>query len=113
MKEGGGEDPYLAFLYPLSDGYFTGHAPGRGRPVLRKASGGHHLSPLSPTPWIQAMLGLWSPRTRALAREVPPIPTANTGVKGFLLGCWEETEETWKRSSLHPDPPAGGSSCQR
>ena len=85
MKEGAGPDPYLAFLYPLSDGYFTGHAPGPGRPVSRKAPGGHHLSPLSPTPWIQAVLGLWSPRSRALTREVPPIPAENSNVKDFLL----------------------------
>lgn len=85
LSEGGGEDPYLAFLYPLADGYFTGHPPGRGRPLVKKASGGHHLSPLSATPWIQATLGLWSPRSHALVQELPPVPSENAGVKAFLL----------------------------
>jgi predicted AlkP superfamily pyrophosphatase or phosphodiesterase len=85
IKAGGDEDPYLAFLYPLGDGYFTGHAPVRGGPVVKKTSGGHHLSPLSPTPWIHATLGLWSPRSRSLGQELPPVPTENAKVKAFLL----------------------------
>jgi len=86
MKEGSGDDPYVAFLFPLGDGYFTGHHPGRGRPALDSARrGGHHLSPLSPTPWIQAMLGLWSPRSTQLSKELPSIPADNKDVKSFLL----------------------------
>ena len=30
MLEGGPDDPYLAFLYPMGDGYFTGNPPGKG-----------------------------------------------------------------------------------
>jgi hypothetical protein len=76
--------PYAAFLYPLGDTYFTGRAPRKGRPTLdRKKQGGHHLSPLSPTPWIQALIGLWSPSQRI--RTLPPIPSANCGLKAFLL----------------------------
>jgi hypothetical protein len=91
MQEGGGDDPYIAFLFPLGDGYFTGNHPGRGRPTLDSARrGGHHLSPLSPTPWIQAMLGLWSPRSAALAKELPAIPTDNKDVKDFLLAAMGE-----------------------
>jgi hypothetical protein len=85
IEEGGGVDPYLAFLYPLRDGYFTGHAPPPGGPVMRKTSGGHHLSPLSPTPWIQATLGLWSLRSGALVGDLPPVPAENVEVKAFLL----------------------------
>jgi predicted AlkP superfamily pyrophosphatase or phosphodiesterase len=86
MQEGAARDPYLAFLYPLGKGYFTGDPPRRGRATLEaKRSGGHHLSPLSPTPWIQAVLGLWSPRSRSLAKELPAIPSGNRGVKDFLL----------------------------
>ncbi len=86
MQAGIGDDPYIAFLFPLGDGYFTGHHPGRGRPALDGARrGGHHLSPFSPTPWIQAMLGLWSPRSTALSKELPAIPADNKDVKSFLL----------------------------
>jgi hypothetical protein len=86
IQEGVGEDPYLAFLYPLADGYFTGHPPGGGMPVLDTGRrGGHHLSPLSPTPWMQAMLGLWSPRSKSLERELPSLPVENAKVKAFLL----------------------------
>ena len=86
MREGSGDDPYIAFLFPLGDGYFTGHHPGRGRPTLDSArKGGHHLSPFSPTPWIQAVLGLWSPRSASLSKELPAIPADNKDVKSFLL----------------------------
>jgi hypothetical protein len=86
MQEAGGDDPYIAFLFPLGDGYFTGNHPGRGNPALDTLRrGGHHLSPFSPTPWIQAVLGLWSPRSAALARELPAIPSDNKDVKSFLL----------------------------
>jgi hypothetical protein len=91
MQEGSRDDPYIAFLYPLGDGYFTGHPPGRGRPVLdRGRRGGHHLSPLSPTPWIQAMLGLWSPRSAALTKVLPGVPSDNKDVKSFLLEAMGE-----------------------
>ena len=35
------------------------------------------------------MLGLWSPRTASLSREVGDIPTANTKLKSFLLRMLE------------------------
>ncbi len=86
MQEGSSDDPYIAFLFPLGDGYFTGRHPARGRPVLdRTRRGGHHLSPFSPTPWIQAMLGLWSPRSGSLVKELPAIPADNKDVKSYLL----------------------------
>lgn len=86
VLEGSRSDPYLAFLYPLGKGYFTGDPPDPGKPVLdRGRGGGHHLSPLSPTPWIQAMLGLWSPRSVRLAKDLSVIPDDNKDVKCFLL----------------------------
>ncbi|MFI5369314.1 MAG: hypothetical protein ACHQ1F_09915 [Spirochaetia bacterium] len=91
MVEGSGDDPYVAFLFPLGDGYFTGNPPGRGRPALDGARrGGHHLSPFSPTPWIQAMLGLWSPRSTGLSKELPAVPADNKDVKDFLLEAMGE-----------------------
>jgi len=90
MEEGRGDDPFVAFLHPLSDAYLTARAPRRGAPVIdRSRSGGQHLSSLAPTPWIQAMLGLWSPRTTSLARDLGDIPTANTMLKSFLLRMLE------------------------
>jgi hypothetical protein len=86
MIEGRHGDPFLAFLYPGADVYFSGRAPKGGRPVLdSKDRGGHHLCPLSPTPWISAVLGLWSPREGRIGELVPPIPDSNAGMKGFLL----------------------------
>lgn len=80
---GGSRDPFLAFLYPMSDTYFTGDPPRRGRAAIDPGkSGGHHLSQLSPTPWIQAMIGLWSPGTAARSLHVPQ---ANKELKRFLL----------------------------
>jgi hypothetical protein len=79
-------DPYPAFLYPLADSSLTGVPPQRGRETLDTTkAGGHHLSPLSPTPWIQAMLGLWSPRSQQLGRDLADIPTENRRLKTFLL----------------------------
>jgi hypothetical protein len=84
MVEGGPDAPYLAFFYPLGDGYYTGRPPRRGRPALDgKKAGGHHLSPLSPTPWIQAVLGLWSSGSTAAA--FGNAPAANCGLKSYLL----------------------------
>jgi hypothetical protein len=86
VLEGSAGLPYVAFLYPLGDTYFTGKPPGKDRPALNKRKmGGHHLSPLCPTPWIQAMLGLWSPRTGALPGSIPAIPGDNRDLKRFLL----------------------------
>jgi len=86
LLEGGPEDPYLAFLYPMADGYFTGNAPGMGRSALEWGkAGGHHLSPLTPNPWIQAVLGLWSPRKGAKAEISGSIPNENRGLKSFLI----------------------------
>ena len=83
-------DPFVAFLHPLSDAYLTSRAPRpRGPVVDTSRSGGQHLSSLAPTPWIQAMLGLWSPRTTTLARDLGDIPTANTMMKKFLIRMLE------------------------
>jgi hypothetical protein len=71
----------------MGDAYFSGRPPARSGVVLdTRKKGGHHLSPLSPTPWIQALLGLWSPRSRNLARDLAPLPERNVDVKQFLLG---------------------------
>jgi hypothetical protein len=86
MIEPAGADSALAFLYPLGDGYFTGNPPGRGRSAVEWGkAGGHHLSPLSPTPWINAMLGLWAPGNGAGAPRFPWIPKENREMKRFLL----------------------------
>lgn len=77
--------PYIAFLYPLGDCHFTGAPPRKGRPALDSGkAGGHHLSPLSGSTWMQAVLGLWSssPEARGALRAVP---TANTALSPFLL----------------------------
>jgi hypothetical protein len=80
--------PFLAFVYPRGDAYFTGHPPNPGMPVLnRRDQGGHHLSPLTPTPWIQAMLGLWSPGGAALFGD--GVPRFNRDVSAWLLALLE------------------------
>jgi hypothetical protein len=90
MEEGRPDDPFIAFLYPLSDSSLTARPPRRSGEILdRTRSGGQHLSPLAATPWIQAMLGLWSPRTTTLTRDMDGIPTANRMMKGFLLRMLE------------------------
>ncbi len=90
VEEGKANDPFIAFLYPLADSYLTGRPPRRrGEIVDRLRSGGQHLSPLTATPWIQAMVGLWSPRSTHLSREVDRIPTANSMMKTFLLRMLE------------------------
>jgi predicted AlkP superfamily pyrophosphatase or phosphodiesterase len=77
--------PYLAFLYPRDAGYFTGAAPRRGKPALDTGKrGGHHLSPLSPTPWMQAVIGLWS--SGAAASDFSDAPSRNSALKQYLLG---------------------------
>jgi predicted AlkP superfamily pyrophosphatase or phosphodiesterase len=84
LVEGSADDPYLAFLYPLTDRYFTGSPPRHGRPALDQGSaGGHHLSPLSPTPWINAVLGLW--RRGGARDDFPSPPAANLQLKDFIL----------------------------
>ena len=86
ILEGTADTPYVAFLYPQGDTYFTGRAPRRGGPVLsRTRSGGHHLSPLSPTPWIQAVLGLWSRRGGDARGQRRAPPMDNTAMKGFIM----------------------------
>ena len=90
MDEGRPGDPFIAFIYPLSDTYLTARPPERGGEILVKSrSGGQHLSPLAPTPWIQAMVGLWTPRTESLRNELDGIPTANGMLKGFLMRMLE------------------------
>ncbi len=85
LLEAGPQDPYLAFLYPLSDVHLTGRPPASGKPVIQRKVGGDHLSPLAPTPWIQAILGLWSARGRLEGGGSPP--TDNARVKDFILGA--------------------------
>jgi hypothetical protein len=78
-------DPFLLYLYPETDTYFTGDPPSPGKPALDpRRSGGHHLSPLTPNPWIDALLGLWSPRPGT--RTADGAPARNTELKEFLLG---------------------------
>ena len=90
MEEGRGDDPFIAFVYPLSDSYLAAAPPRRrGETLARSRSGGQHISPLVPTPWIQAMVGLWTPRTHSLRGELNGIPTANAMLKDFLLGVLE------------------------
>jgi hypothetical protein len=80
---GGENDPYLLFLYPRSDTHLTGRY-NPGADVLDTGlEGGQHLSPLCPTPWMQAMLALWSPAGLPFDKTV--IPDRNTGIKQFLL----------------------------
>ena len=77
-------DPFLLLLYPEADTYLTGDPPSPGKPALNpRRSGGHHLAPLTPSPWIDAMLGLWSPR--AGSRTPDGAPKRNGEVKDFLL----------------------------
>jgi hypothetical protein len=83
--EGQEEDPYLLFLYPTSDTTLTGDPPGASENgLLRRKTGGHHLSPLSPSPWMAAVFAAWSRRRLA---ALPRAPDANAGLKGFVLGC--------------------------
>ncbi|MBN2551756.1 MAG: alkaline phosphatase family protein [Spirochaetales bacterium] len=81
--EGGDTDPYLLFLYPLADTHLSGRPHPRAAILDESRKGGQHLSPLQPTPWIQAMLALWSPSGLPLDRKI--IPRQNTDVKDFLL----------------------------
>lgn len=76
-------DPFLLQLYPEADTYLTGDAPSPGKPALNpRRSGGHHLGPLTPSPWIDALLGLWSPREGSRTPE--GAPRRNIEVKDFL-----------------------------
>jgi hypothetical protein len=85
VLDGEAGSPFVAFLYPKGDLYFTGRPPRRGKPLDKRRSGGHHLSPLSPTPWIQAALGLWSPRRGRLPESLPFEPKENVEMKSFLM----------------------------
>ena len=80
---GGENDPYLLFLYPRSDTHITGKYDGDGEIIDAGRRGGQHLSPLYRTPWLQAMLGLWSPA--GLRLDCQRIPKRNTDVKALLL----------------------------
>ena len=80
---GGENDPYLLFLYPRSDTHLSGRYRAGAEVVDTELKGGQHLSPLCPTPWMQAMLALWSPA--GLPFDDTAIPERNTGVKEFLL----------------------------
>jgi hypothetical protein len=84
VVEPGPADPFLLFLYPETDTKVTGDPPLPGQPALDlHRSGGTHLSPLTPNAWIDAMLGLWSPRPGARAAD--GVPARSTEVKEFLL----------------------------
>ena len=86
VLDGDRESPFLVFLYARGETYFTGRPPRRGQPTLdNKRAGGHHLSPLSPTPWMQATLGLWSPRHGGVKGLGAVIPNENSQMKGFLM----------------------------
>jgi len=82
-------DPYLLFLYPGADTHLTGRYDPEAEVLDAGLRGGQHLSPLCPTPWIQAMLSLWSPA--GLPFDKRSIPDRNTGVKKFLLRYLFET----------------------
>jgi hypothetical protein len=81
---GGENDPYLLFLYPRSDTHLSGRYRAGADVVDTELKGGQHLSPLCPTPWMQAMLALWSPS--GLPFDGGTVPDRNTGVKELLLG---------------------------
>ncbi len=80
---GGASDPYLLFVYPRADTHITGKGKPKDELLDASRNGGQHLSPLAESPWIQALLGLWSPGGLPFARE--DIPDRNTGMKDFLL----------------------------
>jgi hypothetical protein len=85
---GAASDPYLLFVYPLSDTHFTGKGVPGGGVMDSQRRGGHHLSPYCPTPWIRSLLALWSPAGPPPAvggRQGPP--QRNTELKGYLLSC--------------------------
>jgi predicted AlkP superfamily phosphohydrolase/phosphomutase len=82
-------DPYLLFLYPRADTHLTGRCDPEAEVLDAGLRGGQHLSPLCPTPWIQAMLGLWSPAGLPFDRK--SIPDHNTCVKNLLLRYLFET----------------------
>jgi hypothetical protein len=83
VVDAGPDDPFLMLLHPQADTYFTGDPPSPGRPALNsRRSGGHHLGPLTPSPWIDALLGLWSPREGSRIPE--GAPGRNVEVKDFL-----------------------------
>ena len=91
VVEGKPDDPFVAFIYPQGETSFDASPPRRGENAFdREKAGGHHMSPLCPTPWIQAMLGLWSARSKTLAAELGVIPTRNRELKGFLLNMMGE-----------------------
>lgn len=82
--DAGPNDPFLALLYPEADTLPTGDPPSTGKSALNPhRSGGHHLGPLTPSTWIDAMLGLWSPRTGS--RTPDGAPARTTEVKDFLV----------------------------
>ncbi|UCG00101.1 MAG: alkaline phosphatase family protein [Spirochaetaceae bacterium] len=86
---GGENDPYLLFLYPRGDTHLTGRHHPKTAVLDTNLKGGQHLSPLCPTPWMQAMLGLWSPDGLPFDRR--SIPKRNTEMKDFLLTYLDET----------------------
>jgi hypothetical protein len=87
--QGGDDDPYLLFLYPRSDTHISGRYNPQAGVLDTERKGGQHLSPLCPTPWMQAMIGLWSPS--GVAFDKTSIPDRNTDLKDFLLRYLQET----------------------
>jgi hypothetical protein len=86
---GGATDPFLLFLYPRSDTHLSGRYDPRADTLDPQLRGGQHLSPLCPSPWMQALLALWSPAGLDFGKS--SIPDRNTGIKGFLLRYLFET----------------------
>ena len=80
---GGQTDPYLLFLYPGGETHLSGRYDEKAKILDTNRRGGQHLSPLCPTPWMQALLGLWCPG--GLRFPKADIPDRNAEVKGLLL----------------------------
>jgi hypothetical protein len=81
-------DPYLLFVYPLSDTHITGKGFPGGGVLDSERKGGHHLSPYCHSPWIRSLLALWSPAgLPAQGGGMPQVPRRNTELKDYLLAC--------------------------
>jgi len=90
VMDGNADSSFISFLYPKGDLYFTGQPPNKnGKSLNREKAGGHHLSPLSPTPWIHAFLGLWSPGEGKVPQRLPFLPQENVEMKRFIVEALE------------------------
>jgi hypothetical protein len=85
---------WLCILYPLDDCSLSSSPGGSGRSPMRGGkAGGHHQSPLCPSPWIPSVLGIWGPDRSRLPSETR-LPSRNDGLKALLLellGCLTPT----------------------